>query len=318
MLAALTLWTCGALNGSTEPTTLAHIFRKGERSQYAVQSHLQVETRPRGLDTWIPEDLDLSYKFTTEVTDLLPDGVAKLHYQRPTFTQVSGETYDSPARTKVDRHGVDLDLTVSIANEIVSHSDHLQRTSKWIHYDGGAQGELGAFMEDFVDDLYRLAAYTGSMDNALDFAPKLPFGKVSVGDTWKRTVCYQPQKLAGKGEKMAVQRLDYAYTYLGALDSEGRKVLRIHGTLALDSDLAAFANQSSQSESKLKELPVKMNAEVDFDLDPSTCRTIAANARTEGSFKVVLSDDPDRPVRYVKLKGRTSMHLIGIAPGPRP
>src|SRR4051812_16683402 len=75
-----------------QPITLNRVFAKGEKLQYAVNSTLHVEARPYGLATFMPEDLDLNYKFSAEVTALKNDGVAVIHYLRPNMVQVNGET----------------------------------------------------------------------------------------------------------------------------------------------------------------------------------------------------------------------------------
>jgi len=293
-----------------QPSSLSRVFVKGEKNQYEVLSHLQIETRGKGLETWIPEDLDLSYKFTSEVEAMLPDGVAKIHYLRPTVTQIFGETYDAPAKTTVDKLNLNYELTVSPANEIINHADLGKKASKWVGGASAKQQDLGEFLGQFINELFRLSVFAGSMDNALDFAPKFPLGSVKVGDTWKRTVGYQPQKLKGKGE-MAIQRIDYTYAYKGLVDSGGNKVVRVTATLAINSDLAAFANQLAQTDTGLKEFPLTLASSIDFNLDPKTLKTISANATSQGGFRIVTSESPDEPLEEMKLKGQTSFRLIG-------
>lgn len=296
-----------------QPTTLARIYASGEKNQYEVLSHLQVESRQKGLETWIPSDIDLNYKFTTQVTALLPDGVAKVHYLRPTVTQIYGETFDEPAKTTVDKLNLNYELTVSPANEILNQFDAGKKVGKWSSSAMKGQQDLGAFLGQFVSELYRLSVFAGSLDNALDFSPKFPLTSVKVGDTWKRTVGYQPQKLKGKGD-MAVQRIDYVYTYKGLVDSsDGRKVVRVSASLAINSDLAAFATQLAGQDTGLKEMPLKLNSGIDFDLDPKTMKTLSAAATSEGSFRIVLSESPDVPYEEVKMKGQTNFKLIGSA-----
>lgn len=295
-----------------QPTTLARVYANGEKNQYEVLSHLQIEQREKGLETWIPEDIDLNYKFTTQVTALLPDGVAKLHYLRPTVTQVIGETYDEPAKTTVDKLNLNYELTLSPANEILNQFDAGKKAAKWSGTASSKRQDLGAFLGQFISELFRLSVFAGSIENALDFSPKFPLGSVKVGDTWKRTVGYQPQKLKGKGD-MAVQRLDYTYTYKGVVDSDGKKVVRVSAALAINSDLAAFATQLAGEDTGLKELPLRLNSGIDFDLDPKTLKTLSAVATSEGSFKIVLSESPEVPYEEVKMKGQTNFKLIGSA-----
>ena len=54
--------------------SLGRTFAKGERLQYQVKSTINAQSRQRGLETWIPEDHDIQYKFTVEVLDLKADG----------------------------------------------------------------------------------------------------------------------------------------------------------------------------------------------------------------------------------------------------
>src|SRR5579862_8873867 len=88
--------------GDDKAVTLARTFAKGEKLQYSVASSLHVEARNYGLQTFIPDDLDMNYKFTTEVKEMKTDGVALIHYLRPNMVQVAGATFDTPAKTTVE------------------------------------------------------------------------------------------------------------------------------------------------------------------------------------------------------------------------
>jgi hypothetical protein len=171
---------------------------------------------------------------------------------------------------------------------------------------------------DSLNDVYRMALFVGSPDSSLDLSPKLPLEEVKVGDTWKRTVSYQPQTLKGAGGKKAIQRLDYVYTYLGTTVVNGRPIVRISGALDLDTDLGAYLNQLLKEEgvqdSPIKAMPLKVKGRIQFELDAKTLRTLKADATTEGSFQVFLTGMPDRPIEEERFKGTTTMREVPAKP----
>jgi hypothetical protein len=148
---------------------------------------------------------------------------------------------------------------------------------------------------------------------------------VQVGDTWKKTVSYQPQRLQGAGGRQAVQRLDYTYTYNGLVQSNGKTVHRVTGETSIDTDLAEFLNQMFEmtpQQTGLKAIPLKMKAKVEFDLDQKTKQTLLAVGETEGSYSFQVTVLPD-PIREERLKGRSVMRLVAntraaAAPAARP
>ena len=183
----------GAHQGA--PVQLARVFKAGEKLEYEIKSSLNSQRRGRGLDTWIPEDLDISYKFTTEVKALKPDGIAEMVYQRPTMTIVEGETFDRPPKTQIEKTKLNFLLTVSPANELLTMKDlNPPEKKKPGKTDGGDLKFLTAsairkqgipFIGQFISEIQRLSLFVGSFDSALDFAPRLPFEKLKIGDTWK-------------------------------------------------------------------------------------------------------------------------------------
>ncbi len=169
--------------------------------------------RLRGLETWIPEDLDLNYDFTTHVEDLKPDGIAVLRYQRPIMHEIEGETADSPPKDNVVKLNMDFRLTMSPINEVLEMKDLNEKATKPPAKDSSSlvmlrgarrQVSMQEIVGQFVQEMYRLSLFAGSFDSSLDLAPKTPFDAVKVGDSWKRTVGYQPQKLQGKGNKQVM------------------------------------------------------------------------------------------------------------------
>lgn len=313
--------------GSAAPVTLGRVFIPNEKLTYAVRSNLHSETRPRGLQTWIPEDLDINYDFTTHIEALKADGIAVMHYQRPIVTEIQGETFDRPPVVKKQKVNYDFRLTVSPFNEVLEMKDltppkkPVKKTkSAYWKTPAGRQG-LQAMIGQFVGEVYRLSLFVGSFESALDFAPRTPFDAVNVGDTWKRTVGYQPQKLKGKDGKMATQRLDFTYTYKGLVNGAKGKVHRVEGKLNFTTDLAEFINQTfevTSSDTGLKSVPLSLDSTITFDLDPKTHHALGADAQSDGQFKVILTDNENDPIQEEKIKGRTSLRLVSRAIVPQP
>jgi len=303
--------------------TLSRVSHEGEKLAYDVKSHIQIEFRQRGLQTWIPEDLDLSYGFTTQVVKMKPDGIVELHYLRPTITEVRGETADSPPQQKTDKLNLDFLLTLSPINQIVASKDlgkkSAQGNSESTSEEAGAeqpttQESVNAYVGQFVVDIYRLALNTGSFESALDFSPKLPVDEVKPGDNWKSTVGYSPQRLAGTKDKSAVQRLDYTYTYEGIVESKGKKVQRISAVLSLNTDLAPFFHQSmhvSPAETGIQSITLTLNTKIDFDLDLKTNQTLRAVSESHGGVSFATTQYPDAPLHEERINGRTVMNLVG-------
>jgi hypothetical protein len=298
-----------------QPTMLSRKFVKGEKLTYDVKSHLQTEVKVQGVNTFIPSDLDLDYSFTVEVTEMKADGIAVVRYRRPTMKVVEGETFDAPPKTYNEKVNYDMILTVSPINEIMEMKDFATASKgKWVSPFAGGAVQGGG---DFMGEVQRLALFAGSFDNALDFTPKLPFSEVKPGDSWKRTVGYQPQKLKGT-EQTVVQRLDYNYTYKGKVTVNGKPFERVEATLSLNTDFAAFYNQYLPEDGlRIAKLPVKLDAKIEYDLDPKKGHVVAARAESTGSTFVTLTDAPNRRLEEQRLKGRTSMAIRVPAPAKK-
>jgi hypothetical protein len=322
LVSALALSVAVLGQQDAKPVTLNRVFTKGEKMQYDVKSNLHIQARQYGLTTFMPDDLDLAYKFTSEVKELKADGIAVVHYQRPTMTEVQGEDADSGSKTKVTKTDMIFDLTVSPINEILEMKDLTPKKPKKAGDGGllfaasrGKQNPLSGMLGQFVSELYRLALNVGSLDAAVDFSPKLPLDEVKVGDTWKKTVGYEPQKLKGKDGKQAVQRLDYTFTYKGMVTINGKQFYRINAALDLNADAGAFINQlmdAKPEDTHLKSIPLVLKQSIDYDLDMATKRTVAAHSKAEGSFKINITDVPDEPVVEEKINGSTEMRLISL------
>ncbi len=315
---------------AAEGVTLTRVFAAGEKSAYAVRASMTFERREGLLQTFLPEDLNLSYDFTTEVKTMKPDGVVDLIYRRPTMTEVVGDG-DEPQRSVIKVDNAFL-LTISPINEILALKEIPKPakkkppvkkgrpgTLKLLRLqEEGQDGLLGPF-GPFIGEVHRLAVFIGPVDSALDFNPKFPFEAVKPGDTWKRTVSFQPQSLKGKS-KQAVQRLDYVYEFQGDKTVNGKVFRRIQARLKLDTDLATYYHQmteSSSDESGLKSFPLTLTATIDFDLDPKTGKTVWANATSEGGFKIFTTRDDENPLAEERFKGTTVMKPIAFPAKPK-
>jgi hypothetical protein len=307
------------------PVKLARRFAANEKLAYAVRSHLTTEQRQRGLQTWLPSDTDINYNFTYTVKGIQADGIAVLGYQRPTMTFIENE--DGDQKTTVEKSNWNLRLVLSPINEVIDVKDTTppkkdkdkdkkkpaEDEDDDVVYTTDPTAIALSVMGQFAGEAQRLALFIGSLDSAMDFAPRLPLTGVKVGDTWQRTVGYQPQKLKGKDNKTAVQRLDYTFTYMGPMKSEnGKSILRVQAKLNYKSDLIDYVKEilSGSNKSILTSLPLSLDATIDYDLDPVTKLTLAGRATSDGAYALNLKGDSD-PAVEVKFKGRTDLDLVG-------
>lgn len=322
----------GALlqGANAKPVTLDRVFKKGEKAEYKVLSSLQLQTRQGELDTFMPEDIDFRYNFTYEVTEVRPGGYAVLRYKRPTMIQTDGETVDSPPKDRVIKSNLDYLLTLSPINEITDTKDMAKKepekkpTSKppakgkgGLSYASPLGTGAAQFDSSFLQEIYRLALFIGSLDSAMDFSPKLPLDEVTVGEKWQKTVGYSPQIVKGSSEKQAVQRLDYTYEYTGLKTINGKPFETISATLNLDTDIAPFIHQISNmtpTQTGLKEWKLKLDAKIDFRLDPKTRRTVRADAVSSGGMELRLTRDSRLPYVEQKINGKTTMVLVSASP----
>jgi hypothetical protein len=301
------------------PVDLGRVYEKNEKLAYQVRSHVTAESRMNGLDTFIPQDLDINYNFIEQVTAMRPDGIAVMHYERPSMTEITGETVNAGPVAKTTKVDLDYLLSVSPVNQILEEKDVSKSPNRPSEIGGKAiqlrnRQDARSFFAPFISDIHRLALFIGGVEDSLDFAPKLPLHSVKVGDIWKATVGFQPQKLKGSDAKSAVQRLDYAYTYLGPIEKDGKKYLRVEGKLDFSTDLAEFFKQllgSQATETNVAKVPLHFTATIDFDLDPSTHDTIRAVGVTEGGYQIYLTNDPDNAMEEERFKGKTTMELTG-------
>lgn len=313
---------CLALLTPLDPakTTLVRKFTANEKLAYAVRSQLTTEQRQKGLETWLPSDTAIDYNFSFLVKGLKADGVAVIDYTRPTMTIT--EDGSSGTRTKVEKSDWNLRLSLSPVNEIIDVKDLKPSKPKKTKEDDGDVEMVGpedgtryalAVFGKFMGEAERMALFIGSLDSSMDLAPKLPLESVSIGDTWQRTVGYQPQKLKGKEGKAAVQRLDYTFTYLGPKTVNGKQILRIQAKLSLKSDLIDYVKsvfEETGSKTILTSLPLNLDATIDYDLDPKTRHTLATRATSSGGYGLYIKGESDAVIEG-RFKGRTDVDLVG-------
>lgn len=301
-----------------QPIELYRQFKAGEKLTYAVESHILTEQQQYGFPYFLPQEFDIKYGFTIAVKEMKADGFAELEYLRPTMTFIDGETAELPPKSKTEKVDWRLLLTLSPINEVTNVRDlnpPKPPTGGTGRLSAITPGRFGSLRQDsvgrMIGELHSLALFAGNLDSALDLSPKLPVDEAVPGDTWQRTVSYQPRQLKGT-DRQAVQRLDYTYTYEGLVESGGKKVHRITGKLSLETDAAKFINQSlgmKPERSGLKALNLKLDTTIRFDLDEKTKHTLRAVGESTGGFTIEVTQ-LDGPALVEKITGRTEMRLV--------
>lgn len=311
-----------------KPTPAVELYRQwkeGTTLSYQVLSHLYTESRDFQSTIFIPDEMDQNYDFTFNVKKVTGEGFATVEYKRPKVQIIEGETVDSPPVTKYEELNEHLEIEMSPVNALTAIKD---LSPKKPEKDGGGLAramlrmrnagvpvETQQVVGSFIGDLYRMALFIGDPETSVDFGPFLPLLEVEVGDTWKHTAAYQPQKLKDKKGKMAPQRIDYVYTYKGVGELNGKKVHQISATLSLDTDIAPYINDllgMPPSRTGLRGLKMKMQANMDFDLDFDTKHTLAVRANSAGSFVIEITQLQDVPFIEENVKGRTRLKLQSI------
>ncbi|MBS1721469.1 MAG: hypothetical protein JSS66_00515 [Armatimonadetes bacterium] len=313
LLAALTL-------RAPDDVELYRQFTAGQTYTYDVKSHLLSEFKSAGMGYFLPADFDINYKFTMKVEEARQNGFATVLYERPTMDMIEGETAEKPPKTTVEKTGMRLRLTLSPVNELTDVKDLSEKKDKkdkdggLFLYGSGRETPQDNLVARMVGELQRMAMFIGNLDSALDFSPKLPLDAVKPGDTWKKTVSYQPRELKGTN-RQAMQRLDYTFVYDGLKDVDGKKVHQVTGNLELDTDAAKFMNQIMETkpeESGLKELRLKMKTKLTFLLDEATKATRSIVGESEGGFSIEATGYDEGPIYEEKLKGKTTMKLVSL------
>jgi hypothetical protein len=327
LLASALLLGLGSLQQSAgnqaAPVELFRKFTVGEKLTYVTKAVFTDEQRVGSLQTFLPSDEEITYRHSLEVKKLKADGIAEVLYLRPTMTITEGDTGDSEAKSTVNKTDERILLDITPINEVIQMKDLNPKKEKKggeNKSDGlrlrtqGQQADAATqiLLQEYVGDFQRLAFFVGSLDTGLDISPRTPFEEVKVGDTWKKTATYQPQKLKGQGDKQAVQRLDYTYTYLGLMkNKEGKEVQRIQAKVIFENDISEYARQlvgASKGAMYIKSAPIKFTGQIDFDCDPATMHLLKATAESNGSFSLNLKG-VDMPYVEDRFKGRTTVKL---------
>ena len=320
MIASLILASSMANAIQAEPVELLRKFKAGEKFGYQVRSHLLLETQQEGNPFFLPQEEELNYDSTLEIKKLKADGFAEAVYLRPTMIIVEGDSADGERKEHPEKVNFNLSLNLSPINEITDVKDLNPPVKKPVK-----SGDGGRFMRmfgpkipgtqvdlSFIQDLQRMAIFIGSIDSSLDLSPKLPFEEVKKGDSWKRTVSYQPQKVKNEKGKMAVQRIDFTYVYDGMVEYNKQKVHQITGTLHLDTDAGAYINQmmgTTPGQSGLKSIPMKLDSKIVYYLEDKTMHTVLCKAESIGNWQIILSSGDGSPVVEQKLKGEVTCKL---------
>jgi hypothetical protein len=308
---------------ASDEVVLERKFKAGERLEYAVSCSLQMEFKTPWMQFYMPEEFGVDYRFVTRVVKLLHDGYARISYERPTMTFVEGETAQRPPKKTVEQSGWKLELDLSPINEVTKVKDLSPKRPR-AKGDGKSRESHAPGRQDASDDespnpllpivqeIRSLALFLGDLDSSLDLNPKLPIDPVTVGATWKKTVSYQPRKLADS-DRQAMQRLDMTYQYDGLVQSENRSVRRVSATVDLDTDAAPWLNQvmgQKPEESNLAAVKLRLKTKIEFDLDPTTLTTLRAGAVSEGEVTITVDEDKSRPAYTERLKGKSEMRLV--------
>ncbi len=322
------------LSGNTaqaKPIELTRKFTTGEKLSYFARAQFTEEERSGSLQTFIPHDEEINYRYTMTVQKMKADGIAEVLYQRPTMNIVMGDTAQSAAKTMTEKLDLKFLLDISPINEVVGQKDLNPKKPKKedglrnrpelvriLRQGSQSDGVALGLLFSFVGEIQRLAFFVGPLDSGLDIAPKFSFDEVTIGSTWKKTVGYSPQKLKGQGDKQAVQRLDYTYTYMGVMKSkEGKDIQRIQAKVKLDTDLVDYGRQlagGSSSSSFLKSVPLKFEGVIDFDLDMATLHMVKAVAESKGSFSI-QAKGAEQAIMENRFQGSTKVKLEGRSIG---
>ncbi|MBS1719404.1 MAG: hypothetical protein JST35_03050 [Armatimonadetes bacterium] len=309
------------------PVMLSRKFVKGEKLVYRYEGGVLQEERQIGLLTMMPNTQDLKYTFTLDCLEERGNNVAIVRYRRPDLTVVLGETAERGPKSETVKMDMDMNLTVSGANDILDIKDNkppkkdkpekkddgdgLKVTNFRFSKGAKVQGAVDAIAGQFISELVFLSIFYGSFDSSLDFNPYLPFEPVAPGATWKKTMGFQPQKVKGKKESQ-VQRFDATFTYVGKDTFEKQAVNHVKANLALDTDVASFFNQqvgATAEQTGIKQLPLKFQAEVHFYLDATTGHTLYSEVNSKTTYKLWVVPFPNEPYEEGNIKGHAELRL---------
>ncbi len=307
---------------SVAPVKLYRKFKVGETRAYKVSTIVTEEQKSTGLNVFLPRDQGMEYAFTTKVNKVLPGDIAMIRYTRPKTMFIMGEFGDSPERREVQKGGeLIVDLEISPVNDILEFIDvekpkpgkgkPAKPNAKYLRSMGmSRQGYTDAIGGQFLTSMYQIALGIGSL-SFFDISPVLPVFAVKPGDTWQKTIGYSPKSLYGS-KRLAVQRMDMLYTYVGIVTEGKKSYVKISATTKLSTDLGEYLNQSygvTSKETGIKSLKANFETLYTYLLDATTLAPIRVESKTSGDT-VLTVVGPKEPLEETKFTGEGLMVLV--------
>lgn len=309
----------GATAAQPAPVLVNRVFKKGEVDTYRMNALLVIEMREPGLETYMPMEVGYEYSFTTSVSALDADGNATMRYERGPTVRIDGAYGSTPERRVRESDGFKMDLVVTPINEFIKAEEvkppakpapRKTNTLRAMMQQGPGQQITDQLMGQYIMDLYRLSLFVGSFESSFDFTPKFLDSPIRVGRTWRSTISYQPQRLAGTN-RQAVQRLDMVYRYDGPMTVNGKPIQRVSATLGLDTDMAPFIAQTygiPANQNPFRAMRMKFDSKLTFDLDPKTFKTI--RARSDSTGNILVETKADGVIAERRLTGESNFQLV--------
>lgn len=331
MLINTIIATLAVAGAQDAPVILERKFTAGERLVYQFNTKTYSDDRDYNYDMFLPSTEEYSYTATTDVLEVKPSGMVVCRWVVTNGLYIVGEnSFRDEVRTK-DKEGADFRIEVSFINDILDMRDNrppkpekkpAPSQADWMRVlmNAAVQPSLDQWVGQYVAPIKQLSAFVGGPISGLDFAPKLPLDEVKVGDTWKKTVGFSPQKLRNdKDKKMAVTRLDYTYTYRGMVEQNGKKFLKITSSCILKTDVNDFLGQlmGSTEDSPMSKAPLNWEAKVEYLLDPNTLHTVSVDASSEGKFEMWVKEIKEQAYSESVLKSKASYRLVSQGKTPK-
>lgn len=313
------------------PVVLERKFTAGDRFVYKFNTKTFSDDRDYQFDMFMPNTQESMYTATTDVLEVKPSGAVVCRWVVSDAWFILGENASRDEMRIKDKEGADYRVEVTQVNDILDMRDNRppkpeknapKTEADWMRslMAAAVQPTLDQWVGQYVGPIYQLAGFTGGPYSGLDFAPKLPLDEVKVGDTWKKTVGFSPQKLRNdKDKKMAVTRLDYTYTYRGLVEEDGKKYLKITSACSLKTDVNDFLGQlmGSQENSPMSKAPLTWDAKVEYWLDPVTLHTINIEASSEGKFEMWVKEIKEQAYQESRLRSKASYKLVSLGKTPK-
>ncbi|MCW5937463.1 MAG: hypothetical protein KIT11_09175 [Fimbriimonadaceae bacterium] len=303
--------------GQDAEVELYRQFTPGASSSFQVRSHLLSEVKVYPMAYFLPSEVNVDYDFSVNHATAKAEGFSTVSYKRPAMKITEGETADHPPRATTEKVDWNFVFTLSPINEVTDIKESKaarQASLAAVPLSGVFGGQEPPGFERMFREIQMLAIFGGNLESALDLNPKLPIEPVKPGDTWHKTVGFQPRELKGTG-RQAVQRLDYEYTYNGLETVNGKRIHRVTAKLDLDTDALPWMLQSSgmgREDSDLKALKLRLAATIVFDLDEKTKETLTADARSSGGVVFDFESIEGESDIEIRLTGKSTMRRVSV------